>query len=106
MPDPALSVPLHNTFLIVRHGQSEANVEGIVVSTPENGCSKYGLTHLGRKQAHDAGEEIAAWLRTQGVCASAETTHCFRQYESVPSQSLAISGARSHSYARVTLARK
>ena len=35
----------------MRHGQSEANAQGIIVSDPKIGCFRYGLTALGREQA-------------------------------------------------------
>ena len=41
----------YNTYLIMRHGQSEANAQGIIVSDPKIGCFRYGLTALGREQA-------------------------------------------------------
>lgn len=41
----------------MRHGQSEANVEGIVCSSPERGISQYGLTEEGRRQAIDSIEK-------------------------------------------------
>ncbi|KXF83145.1 histidine phosphatase family protein [Enterovibrio coralii] len=44
----------NNTYLIMRHGQSEANVADIVVSDPANGCSKYGLSEMGKHQAREA----------------------------------------------------
>lgn len=34
----------------MRHGQSEANVAGIIVSDPNKGCKQYGLTKLGQQQ--------------------------------------------------------
>ncbi len=40
-----------NTYLIMRHGESEANVADLVVSNPDIGCAKYGLTPLGKSQA-------------------------------------------------------
>jgi broad specificity phosphatase PhoE len=43
---------LTNTFSIMRHGQSRANVAGIIVSCIENDRrGDYGLSELGRKQA-------------------------------------------------------
>ncbi|PPC77317.1 histidine phosphatase family protein [Pokkaliibacter plantistimulans] len=39
-----------NRYLVMRHGHSEANGQGIIVSTPEIGCSRYGLTGRGREQ--------------------------------------------------------
>ena len=41
---------LNNQYFILRHGESRANSEGIIVGTPENGISKYGLTDEGRAQ--------------------------------------------------------
>jgi broad specificity phosphatase PhoE len=46
---------LTNTFSIMRHGQSEANVAGIIVSRVENDRrGDYGLSELGRTQALEA----------------------------------------------------
>lgn len=36
---------------VQRHGQSEANVAGIIASTPETALHDYGLTYTGRRQA-------------------------------------------------------
>ncbi|HWG01470.1 MAG TPA: histidine phosphatase family protein [Trebonia sp.] len=44
-----------NTFHIMRHGQSKANVAGIIVSCPESDRDgDYGLTEAGREQARAA----------------------------------------------------
>jgi len=46
---------LTNTFSIMRHGQSKANVAGIIVSRIENDLrGDYGLSELGRAQALEA----------------------------------------------------
>lgn len=37
-------------FLVMRHGESEANVAGLVCSDPEVGIPRYGLTARGREQ--------------------------------------------------------
>ena len=42
----------------MRHGQSLANVAGLVVSRPENGVSGYGLSELGRQQVFDSVTEL------------------------------------------------
>jgi broad specificity phosphatase PhoE len=43
---------LANTYSVMRHGQSMANVAGIIVSRIENDRRRdYGLSELGRKQA-------------------------------------------------------
>ena len=41
----------NNTYFIMRHGESESNSEGIIVSDPQIGCDKYGLTKKGQYQA-------------------------------------------------------
>jgi len=41
---------LKNHYFAMRHGQSEANVAGIIVSDPSIGCNQYGLTKLGQQQ--------------------------------------------------------
>jgi probable phosphoglycerate mutase len=41
---------LHNHYFLLRHGQSEANVLEIIVSNPDEGVEKYGLTPTGRAQ--------------------------------------------------------
>ena len=35
----------------MRHGQSLANTQGIIVSDPENGLAGFGLTQVGKQQA-------------------------------------------------------
>jgi probable phosphoglycerate mutase len=41
---------LHNRFLVMRHGESEANRRALIISTPAAGISGYGLTQRGRNQ--------------------------------------------------------
>ena len=41
---------LNNRYFGMRHGKSLANCEGLIVSTPENGVSAYGLSDEGRLQ--------------------------------------------------------
>ncbi|MFA6304416.1 MAG: histidine phosphatase family protein [Patescibacteria group bacterium] len=41
---------LNNQYYILRHGQSKANVLGLIVSQPKNALNKFGLTPIGRKQ--------------------------------------------------------
>jgi len=41
---------LHNQYLVLRHGTSEANLKGIIVSCPENGLDKWGLSAAGRQE--------------------------------------------------------
>lgn len=41
---------LKNNYFALRHGQSKANVAGLVISAPANGVDRYGLTHKGEQQ--------------------------------------------------------
>ena len=41
---------LKNNYLGIRHGQSLANQEGIIISDPANGVGNYGLTKEGQNQ--------------------------------------------------------
>ena len=41
---------LDNRFFAMRHGHSQANQQGIIVSHPDNGRNNYGLSELGRGQ--------------------------------------------------------
>lgn len=44
---------LKNRYYIMRHGQSKANLQEIIISHPENGTHEdYALTRLGRAQAN------------------------------------------------------
>ena len=45
---------LHNRYLVMRHGESEANVLGIAVGDPQRGVEGFPLTDLGRRQAVEA----------------------------------------------------
>ncbi len=47
-------VELNNKYFILRHGESTANVDGIIVGTPENGIDNYGLSDKGRAQVEQA----------------------------------------------------
>lgn len=42
---------MKNTYFILRHGESEANVQGVIVSSPQNGLDSFGLTAKGKEQA-------------------------------------------------------
>jgi len=57
-----------NTYLIMRHGQSEANAQGVIVSDPAIGCSQYGLTNLGREQAKASAQDYRGFGVTKVFC--------------------------------------
>ena len=41
---------LRNRYFIIRHGESRANVKGIILSHPKAGTRAFGLTENGKKQ--------------------------------------------------------
>ena len=45
---------LKNHYFALRHGESMANVEGLIVSTPENGVPNYGLSDNGKNQVRQS----------------------------------------------------
>ena len=47
---PRATGPLRRRYHLLRHGQSLANVEGVIVSAPATGTAGYGLTEEGRAQ--------------------------------------------------------
>ena len=49
---------LANQYYVMRHGESQANARGIVVSDPERGIMNYGLTERGRNQARESATEF------------------------------------------------
>jgi broad specificity phosphatase PhoE len=50
MPD-LFSLPrLENRYFAMRHGHSQANEQGLIVSDPEVGVNSYGLSGLGQQQ--------------------------------------------------------
>ena len=74
---------LANRYLAMRHGHSLANAQGIIVSRPENGCSGFGLSELGRGQVKQSlRRESLLGVETLIVCSdfkrareSAEIAH-------------------------------
>lgn len=54
-----------NQYIGLRHGQSEANVLGIVSSNPTNGVKFHGLTELGREQSKGAARVIFEMLNPE-----------------------------------------
>ncbi|MEH6404066.1 MAG: histidine phosphatase family protein [Sneathiella sp.] len=57
-----------NSYLIMRHGQSEANVAGVVVSDPAIGCERFGLTKQGSEQVITSALEHEGEGITQVIC--------------------------------------
>jgi len=49
---------LDNRYYVMRHGESEANVAGIILSNPVVGIRRYGLTSRGRSQAETSAQAL------------------------------------------------
>lgn len=49
---------LKNIYYIMRHGESEANARGLIVSSPAVGISGFGLTERGRDQVYETFDEL------------------------------------------------
>lgn len=45
---------LKNRYFIIRHGESKANVRGILLSHPKEGTVGFELTRKGKKQVKDS----------------------------------------------------
>ena len=45
---------LNNHYFALRHGESTANHQGLIVSSPDNGIKDYGLSETGKKQINDS----------------------------------------------------
>ena len=60
------SAELQNSYAILRHGQSLANVEGVISSDPRVACIAHGLSNLGQEQAVAAAADVAATVASEG----------------------------------------
>lgn len=77
-------MPVRNRYYGQRHGESLANAQGIIISTPERGCAGYGLTERGRAQARagalgcpDLGQETL--IVSSDFCRARETAEVARE---------------------------
>ncbi|HVU59739.1 MAG TPA: histidine phosphatase family protein [Candidatus Saccharimonadales bacterium] len=53
-----LTKKLTNRYYVMRHGQSKANLQNIIVSHPQNGTHMdYALTELGKQQAYASAKQ-------------------------------------------------
>ncbi len=57
-----------NSYLIMRHGESEANAKGVIVSDPSIGCERFGLTQQGSQQVIDSALAYTGESITQIIC--------------------------------------
>jgi broad specificity phosphatase PhoE len=66
--------------LKVLDGESQANVEHLIVSDPDHGkLAKYGLTDKGRQQARAAAIQLEELWKAKNICPTTTTilTSCF-----------------------------
>jgi broad specificity phosphatase PhoE len=107
---------LTNTFSIMRHGQSKANVAGIIVSCIENDRrGDYGLSELGRAQALEAvqarGLSSGTVIFSSDFSRARQTAEIVRAHLDAPEVNLATAlrercfgnweGSATDNYARV-----
>jgi len=60
-----LCEPLRNRYFVMRHGESKANLAGIIIASPENGLkADYGLTERGIIQAERSAEQSSLGVMT------------------------------------------
>ena len=52
--DTELPKELKNRYFIMRHGESKANVAGILLSHPKDGTVTFGLSEKGKQQVKDS----------------------------------------------------
>lgn len=55
---PGVTGRLSNRYLLMRHGHSLANQQGVIISSPAQGLAGYGLSHQGRQQLESL---LATW---------------------------------------------
>lgn len=53
-----LSDHWRNRYLLMRHGHSQANQQGLIISCPERGINEFGLSESGERQLAQA---VAEW---------------------------------------------
>lgn len=56
-----ITIPFHtNRYFIFRHGHSQANEKGLIVSSPEQGIGHWGLSEQGKKEVADSVAEAVS----------------------------------------------
>lgn len=59
------STLLHDVC-VLRHGQSQANVQGLIASDPSIANHQFGLSQVGQEQARQAGKDVVAFYQREG----------------------------------------
>ena len=60
LPSLVVSSPLRHDYYVLRHGQSLANVAGVISSDPRKAVIEHGLSETGKAQADAAASQIAS----------------------------------------------
>lgn len=63
-----------NHYYVMRHGQSLANVQGLIVSHPDNGLNSYGLSETGRQQVKAGVANCALGVSTRIIASDFKRT--------------------------------
>lgn len=74
-----LSEPTRHSYHALRHGQSLANVEGIISSNPDVATREHGLSELGQQQAAAAAADVAAAVTAENCRGVAIYTSDFKR---------------------------
>ena len=75
--------PLNNYYYLLRHGQSTANVEGIISSARSlAGSTKHGLTLLGEEQGRDSAGPLIRLIQEYVIGGNLGTTKTVYFYSS------------------------
>ena len=75
----AVGLAPRRRYYLLRHGQSLANVEGVISSEPTKAIAEHGLSEAGRQQAEAAGGDLLAALEETGCIGVAICTSDFRR---------------------------
>ncbi|MEH6550913.1 MAG: histidine phosphatase family protein [Pseudomonadales bacterium] len=59
---------MSNRYFIMRHGQSEANVAGIIISAPDSGVAEYGLSEEGSRQVRLSASLVDGDVFSRVIC--------------------------------------
>lgn len=59
---------MNNSYFLMRHGESQANLADLIISDPKVGCAQYGLSPKGREQAQNSARDSGLGPETIIIC--------------------------------------
>jgi glucosyl-3-phosphoglycerate phosphatase len=79
----AKSRRLHNQYILLRHGRSEANDKRLIISRPDEGIAAYGLTTKGKAQvvASITKAQTKDWLDKNTIIYTSDFKRCVETAE-------------------------